>query len=101
MVHEYGMGSVSATARAMTDANVVSDATRRIRDEEQQAIVFEAERNARRLIVEHRELLDRVAGALLEHEVLDRTDLDDLMVASRGLRVVAAARRAEPGAGEH
>ena len=42
MVHEYGMGSVAATARAVTDANVVSDTTRRIRDQEQQDLVFEA-----------------------------------------------------------
>jgi cell division protease FtsH len=95
MVHEYGMGSVSATARAVTDANVVSDATRRIHDEEQQAIIFEAERNARALITGHRELLERIAGALLEHEVVERAQLDALMGSAPGLRVVAASGRAE------
>jgi cell division protease FtsH len=95
MVHEYGMGSVSATARAVTDANVVSDATRRIHDEEQQAIIFEAERNARALITGHRDLLERIAGALLEHEVVERAQLDALMGGAPGLRVVAASRRAE------
>ena len=105
MVHEYGMGSVSATARAMTDANVVSDATRRIRDEEQQAIIFEAERKARALVVGHRDALERIARALLEHEVLERAQLDELLAAP-GLRVVAASRHEGPGAagaggGEH
>jgi cell division protease FtsH len=95
MVHEYGMGSVSATARAVTDANVVSDATRRIHDEEQHAIIFEAERNARALITGHRDLLERIAGALLEHEVVERAQLDALMGGAPGLRVVAASRRAE------
>jgi cell division protease FtsH len=94
MVHEYGMGSVSATARAVTDANVVSDATRRIHDEEQQAIIFEAERNARALITGHRELLERIAGALLEHEVVERAQLDALM----GRRSRACASSRPPGA---
>jgi cell division protease FtsH len=100
MVHEYGMGSVSATARAVTDANVVSDATRRIHDEEQQAIIFEAERNARALITGHRDLLERIARALLEHEVVERAQLDALMGVAPGLRVVAASRRAEPPPGD-
>ncbi|MEA2341307.1 MAG: cell division protease FtsH, partial [Solirubrobacteraceae bacterium] len=43
MVHEYGMGTSTAIARAVTDANVVSDLTRRIRDEEQQELAYEAE----------------------------------------------------------
>jgi len=106
MVHEYGMGSVVATARAVTDANVVSDMTRRIRDEEQQDLVFEAERGARRLVAEHRAKLDEIAGALLAHEVIDRAALDMIMhgvprlrrsAGQPGLRVVAAEARAPDG----
>ena len=106
MVHEYGMGSVAATARAVTDANVVSDTTRRIRDEEQQDLVFEAERGARRLIAEHRAKLDEIAQALLTHEVIDRARLDAIMrgvpqlrrsAGEAGLRVVAAESREPDG----
>ncbi len=106
MVHEYGMGSVAATARAVTDANVVSDTTRRIRDEEQQDLVFEAERAARRLIAEHRAKLEEIALELLEHETIDRSTLDAIMrdvpqlrrsAGQPGLRVVAAEGRAPEG----
>jgi cell division protease FtsH len=93
MVHEYGMGTAGTVARALTDANVVSDMTRRIRDEEQQDLVFEAERIARRLISEHRGKLEEFAAALLEHEVLERPQIDEIM---RGLRVAAAARDDRP-----
>ena len=98
MVHEYGMGSVAATARAVTDANIVSDTTRRIRDEEQQDLVFEAERAARRIISDHRAKHEEIAHALLVHEVIDRARLDGIMrgvpqlrrnAGQPGLRVVA------------
>ncbi len=106
MVHDYGMGSVAATARAVTDANVVSDTTRRIRDEEQQDLVFEAERAARRLIGEHRGTLEQIAQALLAHEVIDRAELDRIMrgvaqlrrrPGEPGLRVVAAEGQTPEG----
>jgi cell division protease FtsH len=98
MVHEYGMGTAHASTRAMTDANVVSDITRRIRDEEQQELAFEAERGARMLITQHRPQLEAIAEQLLERETLDRHDLVRILgdlprVARRpggaGLRVVA------------
>jgi cell division protease FtsH len=100
----HGLGG--STARAVTDANVVSDATRRIRDEEQQDLVFEAERGARRLVGEHRGKLEEIARALLEHEVIDRAQLDAIMggvprlrrsAGESGLRVVAAEGRAPDG----
>ncbi len=106
MVHDYGMGSVAATARAVTDANVVSDTTRRIRDEEQQDVIFEAERGARRIITEHRGKLEEIARELLRAEVLDRADLDRIMghvpklrrsAGQAGLRVVAAEGVAPEG----
>jgi len=105
MVHEYGMGTAHASTRAMTDANVVSDITRRIRDEEQQELAFEAERAARRLIADHREVLDTIAAELLERETLERPDLERILegiprVERRpglaGLRVVASDPQTPP-----
>ena len=102
------MGSIAATARAVTDANIVSDTTRRIRDEEQQDLVFEAERGARRLVAEHRGKLEEIAQALLAHEVIDRGELDVIMrdvprlrrsAGQSGLRVVAAEGRPPDGPG--
>jgi cell division protease FtsH len=105
MVHEYGMGTSTAIARAVTDANVVSDLTRRIRDEEQQELAYEAEHVARRIIAEHRAKLEEIAGLLLEREVLERDEIDAIMrgvprlerrPGESGLRVAATARHEPP-----
>jgi cell division protease FtsH len=79
MVHDYGMGTATASVRAVTDADIVSDLTRRIRDEEQQELAFEAQRAAYDLITAHRQKLEEIAGALLEHETLGRKELDAIM----------------------
>ena len=79
MIHEYGMGSALTASRAVTDANVVSDVTRRIRDEEQQALLYEAERAAYEIIGANRAKLDEFADALLDREVLDRDAIDTIM----------------------
>jgi cell division protease FtsH len=79
MVHDYGMGTATASVRAVTDADIVSDLTRRIRDEEQQELAFEAQRAAYDLITSHRPKLEELADALLERETLDRSELDTIM----------------------
>jgi cell division protease FtsH len=100
MVHEYGMGTATAAHRAVTDADVVSDVTRRIRDEEQQQLTFEAQRAAAQIITAYRDKLDEFAAALLEHEVLDRAQIDTIMAdvprperrgASTGVPITVAA----------
>jgi cell division protease FtsH len=80
MVHDYGMGTATASVRAVTDADIVSDLTRRIRDEEQQELAFEAQRAAYDLITAHRHKLEEIAQALLERETIDRKELDTIMV---------------------
>jgi cell division protease FtsH len=101
MVHTYGMGTSTMAARAVTDANVVSDTTRRIRDEEQQALIFEAERAAGNLIRAHRDKLDEIALALLDREVIERPELEAIMhgvpklerrPGRAGLRIAATSR---------
>ncbi|MCW2994699.1 MAG: hflB [Conexibacter sp.] len=79
MVHDYVMGTATAGVRAVTDADIVSDLTRRIRDEEQQELAFEAQRAAYDLINGHRPKLEELATALLERETLDRDEIDTIM----------------------
>jgi cell division protease FtsH len=79
MVHQYGMGSQSNAPRAVRESEHVSDLTRRIRDEEQQELAFEAHRHAHELITTHRETLELFASELLENEVLERPQIDKIM----------------------
>ncbi len=97
MVHVYGMGTSEVTSRTYVDTEQLSDLTRRIRDEEQQALAFEAHRQALDLITAHREVLEEFAQELLEKEVLGRSDIDRIMDGipridrrpARNLRIVA------------
>jgi cell division protease FtsH len=99
MVHEYAMGTSITSRKVSAEGGAVSDRTRQLRDEEQQHLADEAMRGAVRIITEHRDKLDKIAGALLRNEVLERGELDRIMegvprlyrTPGRGLRVVAAA----------
>ena len=79
MVAEYGMGTQIGSRRLPLDDYSVSDATRRMLDEEQQELTDLAMRRARKLIEANREALEALAAQLLEHEVLERDDIDRLM----------------------
>jgi cell division protease FtsH len=95
MVRQYGFGGGEASGRALPEGAEVSDVTRRIRDEEEQQLVYEAQRDAAALVERHRDLLDRIAGELLEREVLTRADLERIVGdAPRQLRLAASERRA-------
>ena len=105
MVHDYGMGSQTHAPRSLRRSAEVSDLTRRIRDEEEQELAFEAHRHAQELITEHRETLERFAQELLENEVLERPQIDKIMdgvprierrVARPELRVAAATKQQPP-----
>jgi cell division protease FtsH len=99
MIHEYAMGTSITSRKVSAEGGAVSDRTRQLRDEEQQHLADEAMRGAVRIITEHRDKLDKLAGALLRNEVLERADIDRIMegvprwyrTPGRGLSVVAAA----------
>lgn len=79
MVHEYAMGTADSAQRGTYETGQASEVTRRIRDEEQRELAFEAQTMAERLITDHRDLLEQLAHALLDHEVLERPQIDAIM----------------------
>jgi cell division protease FtsH len=84
MVAEYGMGTELESKRLPTDDYAMSDATRRLVDEEQQYIADQAHRRAVEMVTEHRGLLEAFATTLLENEVLERADIERLVTAHEG-----------------
>src|SRR3954452_24961934 len=98
MIHEYAMGTSITSGKVSAEGGAVSDRTRQLRDEEQQQLADEAMRGSVRIITEDGDKLDKLAGALLRNEVLERRDIDRIMegvprfyrTPGRGLRVVAA-----------
>jgi cell division protease FtsH len=79
MVFEWGM-SESVSSRTMrADNYALSEATKRVRDEEQAHLTDGAYEEAARLLRKHRAPLDRIAAALLEKETLVRDELLELV----------------------
>jgi cell division protease FtsH len=81
MIEEYGMGSTLIARGDGSSSQELSESTRDKRDQEQQALIDEAQWEARCLIVDHRELLDEIAKTLLADESIDRAELDRIMAA--------------------
>jgi cell division protease FtsH len=92
MIAEFGMGNSMSSRRLAIDEYSISDNTRRLVDEEQADLTDVAYRHAQNLIVSNRDLLDALANALLEQEVLDRDDIDRIV----GKRI-AVLEHTEPG----
>jgi len=65
--------------RPVTRRAEVSGETARRIDAEMRAIVERNHERARRLLTEHRDVLERMAEALLAHETLDASQIDALM----------------------
>ncbi len=100
MVYDYAMGTPGTAQRAIAEGDASSEQFRRVRDEEQQELAFEAQRAAHELLTRQRGKLEEFAQSLLENEVLERQDIDRIMKGvprmqrnggQQGLRVVAAA----------
>jgi cell division protease FtsH len=98
MVTQYGMGTELESKQLPADDYSMSDATRRMIDEEQQYITDLAHRRATRIVSENRPLLDAFAHTLLDQEVLEREDIERLLAGYRGAGDGAAAEQVEPGA---
>jgi cell division protease FtsH len=79
MVTQYGMGTELQSKQLPADDYSMSDATRRMVDEEQQYITDLAHRRAIKLLTENRTLLEGFAYTLLDKEVLEREDIDGLL----------------------
>jgi cell division protease FtsH len=97
MVTEFGMSEVIGPIAYGSDEESVflgrdftshkrdySEAIANQIDDEVRSFVFEGHTEARRLLSEHRDVLDRLAEALLERETLDAEEVDAL-VAGREL----------------
>jgi cell division protease FtsH len=79
MVHEYAMGT-GITSLSLSSNESSSDSSRRVRDEEVRDLADEAFRTAISILDRHREQLDGLAAKLLNNEVLERKDIDEVMV---------------------
>jgi cell division protease FtsH len=78
MVDEYAMGT-RVKLRRVDGGGRAAEATLRLRDEEQADLADGAYRTALSLLRDHRRWLDALAEALLEHEVLERADIDRVL----------------------
>jgi cell division protease FtsH len=79
MVFEWGMAESVASRTMRADNYALSEATKRVRDEEQAHLTDGAYEDALRLLRKHRVPLDRIAAALLEKETLVREELLSLV----------------------
>jgi cell division protease FtsH len=84
MVYEYAMGTAIRSHQVPEDDLTTSEALRRTRDEEVQAIAEEAYRGAHQLLADHRDLLDEIAERLLTNEVIERDEIREIMASRRG-----------------
>jgi cell division protease FtsH len=75
MVFEWGMADTVSSRTLRADNYALSEATKRVRDEEQAHLTDGAYEEAVRLLRKHRVPLDRIAAALLEKETLVRDEL--------------------------
>jgi len=111
MVHEFAMGNGITSLRVAPEA--MSEATRRVRDEEVRELADQAARAARAILGGHRHQLDELAATLLSNEVLERGDIEAIMngiphaaperrgTRHLGIAAATAVNPARPGAAGH
>jgi len=84
MIYEYGMGTKLLAHLDGAKIDGTSQAMLQARDDEQQLLIEEAQFEARVMVTENRDLLDRLAGALLAKEALDRAEIVEIVAAVKG-----------------
>jgi cell division protease FtsH len=96
MVFDWGMSESVASRTMRADNYALSEATKRLRDDEQGRLTDGAYEEALRLLEKHRAPLDRVAAALLEKETLVRDEVlelfTDIETESRASETVGVPR---------
>jgi len=96
MVFEFGMSEVAPSRTMRADNYALSEETKRMRDSAQAQLTDHAYEEALRLLGKHRVSLDRLAGALLEKETIDRDEflamMGDLPRESRSAETVGTVR---------
>jgi cell division protease FtsH len=65
--------------REFAQRREISERTAQMVDDEVKRLIDEAYARATQILTDHRELLDRIAVALLDRETIDREDLDRLV----------------------
>jgi cell division protease FtsH len=106
MVFEWGMSETVSSRTMRADNYALSEETKRLRDSEQARLTDGAYEHAVSLLAKHRATLDRIAGALLEKETLQREELLELVAdvepESRASETVGVPRvvASQPGSGE-
>ena len=94
MIEQYGMGSKLLAHLDGTGGEKTSQATLQARDKEQQLLIDQAQFEARMLVIDNRDLLDRIAQALLEKESIERDELEALVGGARRRRVLERGAQA-------
>jgi cell division protease FtsH len=98
MIDDYAMGTGLMSQRS-SDVAVQSEHALRVRDQEKRDLADEAYRAAYKIVSDHRPKLDELANTLLEHEVLERAEIERIMAGVPpvkasgvgGLRIAAAS----------
>jgi len=83
--------------REFSQRREVSERTAQVVDDEVKHFLDEAHENARRILTDHRPLLDEIAAALLERETIDRDDLD-LIIRGKPLPPISSSAPPAPPA---
>ena len=78
MVFDWGMSDSVASRTMRADNYALSEASKRLRDDEQARLTDGAYEDALKMLTKHRPPLDRIAAALLEKETLGRDEVLEL-----------------------